>query len=147
MEETLIFFKPDCLNRELVHVIYEEFIFPNNFTVMSVKPITVTRKLILAHYEKNLVGCSQDVIERVVKFYEGKSILLMILKKEHAIFDMRTMLGNSDPSCSEPNTIRGKYGDDSYESADKEKRSCRNLVHASDSKEEYLRERKIWFGY
>lgn len=147
MEETLIFFKPDCINRGLVHIIYEEFILQNDFVIMSVKPITVTRKLILAHYEKNLAECSKEVIERVVRFYEGQSILLMILKKENAIEEMRTLLGCSDPSCSAPFTIRGKYGDDSYELADKENRSCRNLVHASDSKHEYLRERKIWFGY
>lgn len=143
----MIFFKPDCLNRGLVHVIYEEFILPNDFVVMSVKPITVTRELILTHYEKNLAECSEEVIERVVRFYEGQSILLMILKKENAIKEMRTLLGTSDPACSSPTTIRGKYGDDSYELADKENRSCRNLVHASDSTQEYLRERKIWFGY
>ena len=147
LEETLIFFKPDAIKLNLVNTIYKEFILKNKFKIISIKPMLVTKDLILKHYEKNLALCTSDVINRVVNFYDNELILLMILQKSKAIKDMRDILGNSDPSLASRNTIRGKYGSDSYLTAEKEKRSCRNLVHASDSYDEYIRERLIWFGY
>ena len=45
---------------------------------------------------------------------------------------VRTLIGKTDPSKADKGTIRGDYADDSIYKATVEKRSCRNLVHASD---------------
>ena len=102
--------------------------------------------MILKHYEENLKNCDEDICNRVVEFYEGKMILVLILEKENAIKDMRKILGSTDPSKSAKDTIRGEYGDDCYEVADRERRSCRNIMHASDSIEEFEREYSVWFA-
>lgn len=145
-EKTLVFFKPDALERNIVNEIYEEFIYKNGFRVISINMVCVSRDLILRHYENNLKHVSKDIISRVVTFYEGKRILILVLEKENAIADFRKILGNSDPAKCDLNTIRGKYGEDSYELADKEGRSCKNIMHASDSISEFNREYMVWFG-
>lgn len=146
MERTLTFFKPDAIDRKIVSEIYEKYIRPNGFNVVSINPVLVTRELILKHYEENLKNCDEDICNRVVEFYEGKMILVLILEKENAIKDMRKILGSTDPSKSAKDTIRGEYGDDCYEVADRERRSCRNIMHASDSIEEFEREYSVWFA-
>ncbi|MBS3064952.1 MAG: nucleoside-diphosphate kinase, partial [DPANN group archaeon] len=44
-------------------------------------------------------------------------------------------------------TIRGDFSTDSYDLADKEQRSVKNLIHASGTVDEAKREIQIWFGY
>lgn len=145
MEKTLVFFKPDAIERNIVDTIFVEFIFKNGFDVIRIKPMLVTKDLITEHYKDNLKDKSEEIVRRVVDFYDGKWILLLILQRENAIKKMREILGDSDPITSGPETIRGKFGDDSYELAENEKRSCRNIMHAADSQESFQYEFSIWF--
>lgn len=87
--KTLVFYKPDCIERNLVNTIFKEFILENNFKIMELKPVTVTREKIIKHYKNNLLDKFKDIVERVVKFYENKIIIVMILERENAISKMR----------------------------------------------------------
>lgn len=146
MERTLVFFKPDAFERNIIYEIVNTYIIPMGFRIVSVKPIIVNKEKILEHYNENLKGKSQDIVQRVLKFYINKMILILVLEKDNAICDFRKILGTSDPSKSPNRTIRGDYCDDSYELAEKEKRSCRNIMHASDSYESYIKEFNIWLN-
>ena len=53
--------------------------------------------------------------------------------------------GGTEPLSSDIGTIRGDYTLDSYQLADTNSRSIRNLIHASGSVEEAEKEIKIWF--
>lgn len=146
VERTLIFFKPDAIERGIVNEIIEKYIIKNSFKIISVKPVVVCERQIFAHYNKNLRDKKEEIYKRVSEFYTDKMILLILLEKDNAILEMRRIIGMSDPVFSPSGTIRGDYGDDSYEQAEIEERSCRNILHASDSHDEFIREYDIWFN-
>lgn len=146
IEKTLVFFKPDAIERNIVNDIFEKYIVGNGFKVVSLKPEIVTKEKILMHYKDNLKDKTLDIINRVIDFYNGKLIIILILEKENAILEFRNILGASDPIMANKNTIRGEYANDSYYIAEHEKRSCRNIMHASDSKSSFKYEFSIWFN-
>ncbi|MGC8538529.1 MAG: nucleoside-diphosphate kinase [Candidatus Micrarchaeia archaeon] len=60
-------------------------------------------------------------------------VIAFIFEKEGNAPKMaRELIGKTDPSMAAKGTIRGDYGNDSIYQGNIEKRSCRNLVHASD---------------
>lgn len=67
--------------------------------------------------------------------------------EEDIITLTRTLAGKTNPQDAEPNSIRGKYSDDSYDKASAGLRLVNNVIHASDSKESAERELKIWKKY
>ena len=146
MEKTLVFFKPDAIERGIVDDIIDNFIIKEGFVIKSIKPVIVTPDKILEHYHKNLLNHSKEIYYRVLEYFVNKMILILILEKSNAIKDMRMILGHSDPSKSGPHTIRGKYCNDSYDLAESENRSCKNIMHASDSIQAFEAEFKIWYS-
>lgn len=143
MEKTLIIFKPDALERKLVYLILDVFL-KNDFKIETIDFVEVSEKQICSHYYKNIESSSPEIRERIVDFFVGKNVIPIILSGKNCIYRVRELIGTSDPSKSPLNTIRGFYCDDNYEDAEKEKRCCRNIIHASDSQVECEREIKLW---
>jgi len=63
----------------------------------------------------------------------------------HAIDMVRKICGNSLPNLAEMGTIRGDFSVDSAVSANLNKRSIRNIIHASENKQEVENELSLWF--
>jgi len=59
-------------------------------------------------------------------------IIALELEADDAVSRLRTVIGKTDPSIADKGTIRGDWANDSIMRGNMEKRSCRNLVHASD---------------
>ncbi len=72
-------------------------------------------------------------------------IVAMVFEGFDAVQKSRDLTGHTDPSQARKGTIRGDLGEDSLEVAEKEKRSVRNLIHASGTKEEAETEINLWF--
>jgi nucleoside-diphosphate kinase len=60
----------------------------------------------------------------------------MILEGDSAVDVVSLMIGSTDARKAEPGSIRGDYGLDIQE----------NIIHASDSKESFEREHRIFFS-
>jgi nucleoside-diphosphate kinase len=73
--------------------------------------------------------------EQLVSTIAGSRVVVMVLEGRSAISIVRKMIGATDPVNAEPGTIRGDLGLDITD----------NLVHASDSKESYEHEHRIFF--
>jgi len=73
----------------------------------------------------------------VFRGYEGYDIISRV----------RKVVGHKDPKKAEPNTIRAIFGKDSLDLAFKEKRYLNNIIHASSSVEEAVREIELWREY
>jgi nucleoside-diphosphate kinase len=82
----------------------------------------------------------------MIEFITSGSVVALLLEGEDAVQVARKITGYTDPSKAEKGTIRGDFGEDSIVKANLERRACRNLVHASGSKEEAEREIALWFG-
>ncbi len=73
-------------------------------------------------------------------------VIAIVIEGPHAIALVRKICGNTLPVKAEPGTIRGDYSFDSPALANREKRSIRNLIHASGDKDEAGFEIGLWFS-
>ena len=82
----------------------------------------------------------------LLDFMTSSPIVKMIIQGVHAVDMVRKLVGNTMPALADAGTIRGDYSVDSAALANKEKRSVRNIVHASETPEEAENEIKLWFN-
>lgn len=143
IEETLAIIKPDGVKRGLTLNIIN-MLRDHGFEVTYFMPHIADSREVLTHYAENLSGQSISIINRVLTYWLSGPIIVLVLKKDNAIVDLRKLIGPSDPSLANKNTIRGKWGNDSYENAIIDCRSAHNIIHASDSLEAAEREKDIW---
>ena len=82
----------------------------------------------------------------LVDFLVSGPVIAMVLEGDKAIKLGREIAGHTIPAKADPGTIRGDYSDDSAITANAEKRSIKNLVHASGDKKEAEFEINLWFS-
>jgi nucleoside-diphosphate kinase len=142
----LIIMKPDALESELVESIIERYI-NGGFKIEMVGYKSVTPDLILNHYAEVIAKLGDGFREIVIKDFVGNGMIPVIISQDgkNAIANARELTGATDPSQAAPGTIRGDLGNDSMEAANRQKRSCYNLVHCSDSTDSFKVELKLWF--
>ncbi|MGC8730256.1 MAG: nucleoside-diphosphate kinase [Candidatus Micrarchaeia archaeon] len=170
IERVLVLVKPDGVVRGLTGKIIS-MIEDSGLKIIGLKMVQPSAEFAGKHYiadEKwfQSVGAKtkKSYKERGIELQEeeieiGKRIrnyLLEYLSKgpvaaiavegNDAIFVTRKLAGSTEPKTADPGSIRGKYSNDSYEFADSQHRSVRNIVHVSDSKETAEREISLWFN-
>lgn len=82
----------------------------------------------------------------LVDFMVSAPLVRMVVQGSHAVDMVRKIVGPTMPYMAEMGTIRGDYSCDSPVTANKEKRTVQNLVHASETAAEAEHEIKHWFG-
>ncbi|WNQ09662.1 nucleoside-diphosphate kinase [Paenibacillus aurantius] len=135
--------KPDAVERKLIYPILN-VIFEEGLCVCFISERIASSDLIFKHYQEHLIA-NNDIEKRLREYYVDKTVVLAIIKGDNAINRVRKLIGSTDPSLSSKESIRGKWGMDSFLQAEKENRSCRNLIHSADSLSNAIREIKIWF--
>lgn len=146
-QSTFIMFKPDTLER----VLEEEFIhffLDQGYQIERRREIIVNEELILSHYDDVIKKMNRDYFKNgVLTAFLGKKVLVFEISKDSidVIHEVRDLIGATDPSIASPTSIRGKFGQDSFEKAMEEQRMVNNLIHASDSVESVEKEIKLWF--
>lgn len=73
-------------------------------------------------------------------------VVAMVVEGNHAVDNVRRIVGPTLPAFAPPGTIRGDYSIDSPVLANQKKRSVRNLIHASGNLQEAKYEIDLWFG-
>jgi len=131
MEKTLVFVKPDGVERGLVGNIVHRF-EKRDLKILSMKMITLSKKQSDAHYAEHV---GKDFYPKLQKFITDGPIVLIVLKGENAIEVVRKMVGATNSSEAEPGTIRGDLAISKQ----------MNLVHASDSEISAKREIDYFF--
>ncbi|HBD74364.1 MAG TPA: hypothetical protein DC003_02235 [Acholeplasmataceae bacterium] len=147
MSKTFVMLKPDALERHLEKNIIDAFIL-EGYEILRQKRMTATKDTILSHYEEVIKRLDLEYFtDAIIDAFDGKDVIVLELKhsKKDAIQSIRELIGSTDPSKADKESIRGKFGKDSFELASKEKRMIQNLIHASDSVESYQKEVTLWF--
>ena len=169
-EKTLVIIKPDGVQRSLMGEIIKRF--ENVGLKMTACKMTVVdenhvekhytldpewrrvtgEKTIEGYKSKGLTPPSDDpfeitdnILKGLKKYMTSGPIIVMIWEGAHAVGIVRKLVGGTEPLTSDVGTIRGDYVLDSYALSDGDKRSVRNLIHASGSPEEAQMEIKHWF--
>jgi nucleoside-diphosphate kinase len=121
IERTLVFVKPDGVQRNLIGEIIVRF-ERNGLKILALKMMTMSREFAEEHY----------AVHRGKPFYDGLivhitsgPIVAMVLEGEDAIANARGIMGATSPADAEPGTIRGDLGIATE----------LNLVHGSDCAE------------
>jgi nucleoside-diphosphate kinase len=85
------------------------------------------------------------VLEKLKKYMASGPVIAMAWQGAHAVGVVRKITGGTEPRSSDVGTIRGDWVLDSYEMADADNRSVRNLIHASGTVAEAEAELALWF--
>ncbi len=132
LERTFVMIKPDAVKRGLIGEIIRRF-ERKGLTIKALKMIKMTRE-----QAENLYSPHKDkpFFKDLIMFATSGPVVVMIIEGDSAIDVVRLMIGATDARKAAPGTIRGDLANDIQE----------NVVHASDSKESYEREHKIFFN-
>jgi nucleoside-diphosphate kinase len=115
-----------------------------NKTLESYKKYGGDAKKELGTDDPQAIG--QMVANWNLEYLTSGPIVAMVWQGNHAIDNVRKMIGHTLPVFAAPGTIRGDFSKDSPALANAMKRGVRNVVHASGKPEEAKSEIELWFG-
>ena len=119
LEQTLSIIKPDAVERNLDSEIKEMF-KNKGFSILKEKKIQIDKSEAEKFYK---VHETKPFYNDLCSYLSSGPIVVMVLEKNNAIKENRTLMGSTNPKEAGEGTIRKKYG----LSIDK------NSVHGSDS--------------
>ncbi len=171
-ERTLVIIKPDGVQRTLIGEIIKRY-ERVGLKMIALKMLIPTEEMAVKHYyEVGGDAWLEEVGRKARAAYEkkglqspyatnmenGKAVMMsnakylssgpviaMIWQGNGAVGLVRKITGGTEPLTSDVGTIRGDLTLDSYQIADVDQRSVRNLIHASGTSEEAEKEIPIWF--
>ncbi|MBD3403993.1 nucleoside-diphosphate kinase [candidate division GN15 bacterium] len=132
MSKTLLIIKPDATERNLIgHIINR--LERSRFTVADIRMVTLTEEQARKFYA---VHEGKPFLNDLVAFMTSGPVVPMLLEKDNAVEDLRTLIGATDPTKAACGTIRFEIAKDIE----------KNSVHASDSDENAATEIAFFFG-
>lgn len=169
IEDTLVLIKPDGVQKNLIGEVISRF-ERAGLRVVGLKMLKPSENLLEEHYpllpewvsslaaktresfakkgvtiEETDLQIAQRVRGWLKEALGSGSIVALVVRGNCAIEIVRKLAGATEPKSAASGTIRGDFSTDSYDLADKEKRSIKNIIHASSSVEDAKREIDVWF--
>lgn len=174
-ERTLVFLKPDGVQRGLVGEVIRRF-ERAGLRIAGLKMVRASRALLDRHYPsdegflRTIGGKTREAFEAagldvrretgtddpvvigrqvrqwLIEFVASAPVVAFVLEGTHAVAVTRKLVGDTLPFRAAPGTIRGDLSADSPTVANLQKRPVRNLVHASGTAEEAAAEISLWFS-
>lgn len=118
-EQTLAMIKPDAIEKKYQGLIIND-ILNAGFDIKAMKMLQLSEDQAKVFYSDHK---SKDFYEPLVAFITSGPIIALLLEKDNAIEDYRTLIGKTDPKNAAEGTIRKKYAESKR----------RNAVHGADS--------------
>lgn len=170
-EKSLIIIKPDGVQRSLIGEIIKR-IERVGFKLIALKFEIPTKEKAVEHYtidphwvlktgEKALLANQKrgedisgidpllyggTILHKLQNYITSGPVVVMVWQGAHVVEVVRKLVGSTEPKSSDVGTIRGDFVHDSYEIANIENRSVKNVLHASSSVEDAEKEIAVWFG-
>lgn len=128
---TLLMIKPDATDRNLIgHIINR--LERARFKIVALEMIQLTEQDARRFYA---VHEGKPFLNDLVKFMTSGVVVPMVLEKQNAVEDTRTLIGATNPEKAACGTLRWEIGLNIE----------RNSVHASDSDENAAKEIRFFF--
>jgi len=147
IQQTLVLFKPDTVQRGLVGEILTRF-ERVGLKIVGTKMIAPDKDHYYQHYE----GIGQMVTRRgeqafnvTLDMMTSGPVVAMVFEGVEAVALVRKLVGPTEPKSAAPGTIRGDYSHMSFGYADTAEKGIPNLIHASGDPEEAAKEIAHWF--
>ncbi len=132
VERTLAILKPDCVRKNLIGEVIRR-IQDAGFRVCAMKMVRLTKQEAEGFYA---VHKSRPFFEELTTFMSSGPCVPIVLEKENAVEDYRTLIGATGPAEAAEGTIRRDFADNKGQ----------NIVHGSDSVENGLIESNYFFA-
>jgi nucleoside-diphosphate kinase len=148
VEQTLVLFKPDAMQRGLVGEILTRF-ERVGLRIVGTKMLAPEREHYEKHYEeigKLKTRAGDQIFDITLDMMGAGPVIAMVFEGVEAVALVRKLVGSTEPKSSAPGTIRGDYSHMSYGYADGENKGIPNLIHASGDPEEAQQEIAHWFS-
>lgn len=148
VQQTLVLFKPDTVQRGLVGEILTRF-ERVGLKIVATKMIAPDKD----HYYKHYEGIGQMVTRRgeqafnvTLDMMTSGPVIAMVFEGVEAVALVRKLVGPTEPKSAAPGTIRGDYSHMSFGYADTAEKGIPNLIHASGDEAEAEKEISHWFS-
>lgn len=148
LEQTLIVFKPDALQRGLIGEILSRF-ERVGLRIVGTKMLAPDQAHYATHYEdigKLRTRAGERIFDITLEMMNAGPVIAMALEGVEAVALVRKLVGTTEPKSSAPGTIRGDFSHMSYGYADNQGKGIPNLIHASGDPEEAAKEIQHWFS-
>jgi len=132
MEYTLCIIKPDAVSKGFTGKIMDECI-QDGFVIHGIRKARLTKDQARSFYK---VHKNKPFFEPLIAFMTSGPCVALVLEKENAVDDFRTIIGDTDARKAEKGSVRQKYGEDNR----------KNAVHGSDSLENAKKEIAFFFA-
>ena len=120
-ERTLAILKPDCVRKALIGEVVKR-IQDAGFTIRALKLIRLSKAEAEGFYA---VHRERPFFEELTTFMSSGPCVPIVLEKDNAVNDFRTLIGATNPAEAAQGTIRRDFADSIGQ----------NIVHGSDSVE------------
>lgn len=131
MERTLAILKPDCVRKQLVGEVIRR-IQEAGFDVRALRMFKLSKQQAEGFYD---VHRGRPFFDELTDFMSSGPCVPIVLEKENAVSDFRTLIGATDPAEADEGTIRKAFADSKGQ----------NIVHGSDSQENGRLESNYFF--
>jgi nucleoside-diphosphate kinase len=131
LERTLIIAKPDAVQRGLIGEMIRRF-EAKGLKLIGIKMLSLDSALLSEHYSEHL---EKPFYADLEDFMQSSPVVVMAWEGYECVNSVRILVGATNPRQADAGTIRGDLAIG----------AGRNLVHASDSKENGLAEVKRFF--
>ena len=132
MEQSLVFIKPDGVERGLIGEVLARF-EKRGIKVKQLELKQLTEDQVKAHYQEHI---DKPFFPNLKSYILSGPICLMVLEAPNVISIIRKMVGVTNSAEASPGTIRGDYA----------LTTQHNIIHASDSPESAAREIANFFS-
>lgn len=129
---TFTIIKPDAVRNGHTGKIIDQII-ESGFAVKSMKMVWLSDKTAGDFYA---IHRERSFFKDLVEFMTSGPCIPMILEKENAVEDFRTIVGATNPANAAEGTIRNRFA----------KSIDANAIHGSDSDENAIREGSFFFS-
>ncbi|MBS4168630.1 nucleoside-diphosphate kinase [Parachlamydia sp. AcF125] len=131
-QQTLSIIKPDAVAAKHIGHILSRF-EENGLRIAALKMVKLTKEQAEQFYA---VHKDRPFYKDLVEFMSSGPVVVLVLKGENAIAKNRTLMGATDPSKAEKNTLRADFAQS----------VTKNAVHGSDSVENAQKEISFFFS-
>lgn len=148
IEQSLVLFKPDTVQRGLVGEILTRF-ERVGLKIVGTKMIFPDKDHYYHHYEnigQMITRRGQTAFDVTLDMMVQGPVIAMVFEGVEAVALIRKLVGGTEPKSALPGTIRGDFSHMSFEYADGKKKGIPNLIHASGDPEEAEKEIGHWFS-
>jgi nucleoside-diphosphate kinase len=131
MEQTLVFVKPDGVQRGLIGEIITR-LEKRGLKLVAAKFMQPTEEFAAQHYA---IHVGKPFYDSLLAYITSAPVMAMVWEGNNAVEAVRQTMGETKPTAAAPGSVRHDFGLE----------IGRNLTHASDSVENAKKEIELWF--